>query len=111
MRLWHCAKRYVLPSMAAWLLVAGAALAQTSETPSGPVVGAAALPRDLSPWGMFLHADDVVKAVMVGLAVASLITWTVALAKGLEVIAARRRLRKGLRVLASAFIFGKRTVR
>src|SRR5712691_13169340 len=28
------------------------ALAQTSETPIGPVVGAAARPRDLSPWGM-----------------------------------------------------------
>jgi biopolymer transport protein ExbB len=60
------------------------------------------LPRDLSPWGMFLHADELVKAVMIGLAFASLVTWTVALAKGLEVIAARRRLSKGLRVLAQA---------
>jgi hypothetical protein len=29
------------------------------------------------PWGMFLHADQIVKAVMIGLAVASLVTWTV----------------------------------
>jgi biopolymer transport protein ExbB len=92
---------------ALWLAGCVRALAQ-APTPSAsdvpvvfPDVGTL-LPRDLSPWGMFLHADDVVKAVMVGLAVASLITWTVALAKGIEVIAARRRLRKGLRVLVGA---------
>jgi len=39
------------------------------------------LPRNLSPWGMFLNADIVVKAVMIGLAFASLVTWTVWLAK------------------------------
>jgi hypothetical protein len=32
------------------------------------------LPRNLSPWGMFLNADIVVKAVMIGLAFASLVT-------------------------------------
>jgi biopolymer transport protein ExbB len=89
--------------LAAWCDVA---LAQAPGAPVGdpappPDMGAL-LPRDLSPWGMFLHADEVVKAVMVGLAFASLVTWTVALAKGLEVIAARRRLRKGLRVLVAA---------
>src|SRR5258708_15095038 len=35
------------------------------------------LPQDLSPWGMFMTADRLVKAVMIGLAVASVITWTV----------------------------------
>jgi len=30
---------------------------------------------------MFLHADTIVKAVMIGLAVASLVTWTVWVAK------------------------------
>jgi biopolymer transport protein ExbB len=44
----------------------------------------ALLPRNLSPWGMFLGADIIVKAVMVGLAVASLVTWTVWLAKSIE---------------------------
>jgi len=100
MRLWHCAKQYVLPSLAAWLPLAGAALAQTSETPSGPVVGAAALPRDLSPWGMFVSADWVVKAVMIGLAVASVITWTVWLAKTIEIARAKRRARNALAALA-----------
>jgi len=86
----------------------GAAFAQTPEAPAPADVPAALpdmgalLPRDLSPWGMFLNADVVVKAVMIGLAVASLVTWTVALAKGLEVTMARRRLRRGLRVLAQA---------
>src|SRR5215470_14115178 len=42
------------------------------------------LPRNLSPWGMFLNADIVVKAVMIGLAFASLVTWTVWLAKTIE---------------------------
>ena len=36
------------------------------------------LPHNLSPWGMFLNADIVVKAVMVGLAFASLVTDRVA---------------------------------
>ncbi|WP_342734795.1 tonB-system energizer ExbB [Bradyrhizobium sp. B117] len=44
----------------------------------------ALLPRNLSPWGMFLGADIVVKAVMVGLGIASLVTWTVWLAKSVE---------------------------
>ena len=46
--------------------------------------GPATLPHDLSPWSMFMQADMVVKAVMVGLAFASLLTWTVWLAKGVE---------------------------
>jgi biopolymer transport protein ExbB len=58
------------------------------------------LPRDLSPWGMFLSADWIVKAVMIGLAFASVATWTVALAKGLELLLARRRARRLLGRLA-----------
>ena len=49
------------------------------------------LPRDLSPWSMFINADRVVQAVMVGLAFASLVTWTIWLAKGLELLAAKRK--------------------
>jgi biopolymer transport protein ExbB len=71
-----------------------------AATPS--VVGAAALPRDLSPWGMFLAADMIVKAVMIGLALASVITWTVWLAKSFELIFAKRRARAGLAALSSA---------
>jgi biopolymer transport protein ExbB len=54
------------------------------------------LPRNLSPWGMFVNADVVVKVVMIGLALASLATWTVWLAKTIELrratAAAKRRL-------------------
>ncbi|WP_405403244.1 tonB-system energizer ExbB [Paracoccus sp. Ld10] len=49
------------------------------------------LPHDLSPVGMFLAADWVVKAVMIGLAVASVITWTILLVKMIELWAASRR--------------------
>jgi biopolymer transport protein ExbB len=80
----------------------GAAWAQTALPDEAALPSTTLLPRDLSPWGMFLNADIVVKLVMIGLALASLVTWTVALAKGLEVLTARRRLRHGLRVLAQA---------
>jgi biopolymer transport protein ExbB len=61
-----------------------------------------ALPRDLSPWGMFVSAVPLVQAVMVALAFASLVTWTVWLAKTIEVWTAKRSARRGLEVLARA---------
>ncbi len=63
------------------------------------------LPRDLSPWGMFMAADIVVKAVMVGLAFASVLTWTIWLAKAIELLSARRRLRGAIAALAQARSF------
>jgi len=57
------------------------------------------LPRDLSPWGMFMQADIIVKAVMIGLAFASLVTWTVWLGKGLELAGAKRKARSATRKL------------
>jgi biopolymer transport protein ExbB len=60
------------------------------------------LPQDLSPWGMFMAADVVVKAVMIGLAFASLVTWTVWLAKAIELGHARRRLRRGIAHILAA---------
>jgi biopolymer transport protein ExbB len=57
------------------------------------------LPRNLSPWGMFLNADIVVKAVMVGLALASLATWTVWLAKTIELRREMARARRRLRMI------------
>jgi biopolymer transport protein ExbB len=66
----------------------------TDTPPQGGGNGAegastALLPHNLSPWGMFMSADIVVKAVMIGLAFASLVTWTVWLAKTLELSLAR----------------------
>ena len=54
------------------------------------------LPHDLSPWGMFQSADVIVQGVMIGLFVASIVTWTVGLAKSLELMFAGRRLRAAL---------------
>ncbi len=64
--------------------------------PSAPAI-ALQLPRDLSPWGMFMNADIVVKAVMVGLAFASVLSWTIWLAKAIELVLARLRLGRALR--------------
>jgi biopolymer transport protein ExbB len=61
-----------------------------------------ALPHDLSPWGMFQAADIVVKTVMIGLAIASFITWTVWFAKAFELWGAKRRLRGAIRRIAAA---------
>jgi biopolymer transport protein ExbB len=60
------------------------------------------LPQDLSPWGMFQDADRLVKGVLIGLAFASLVTWTVYIAKTFELRTARREVRDGLRILANA---------
>ncbi len=51
---------------------------------------------------MFMAADYVVKAVMAGLAFASLVTWTIWLAKALELAAAKMRARSGVRRLTRA---------
>src|SRR6516165_3047116 len=51
------------------------------------------VPHELSPWSMFLNADILVKAVMIGLAFASLVTWTIFIAKMIELSVVTRRLR------------------
>ncbi|MER8447996.1 tonB-system energizer ExbB [Mesorhizobium sp. M1066] len=60
------------------------------------------LPHDLSPWGMFMAADIVVKAVMIGLAFASLVTWTIWLAKSLELFGGKLRIRRAVRAIGGA---------
>jgi biopolymer transport protein ExbB len=57
------------------------------------------LPHNLSPWGMFLNADIVVKGVLIGLAFASLVTWTVWLAKTIELRLASSRARRRIAML------------
>jgi biopolymer transport protein ExbB len=58
--------------------------------------------RELSPWSMFLSADILVKAVMVGLAFASLMTWTVFIAKMIELSVVQRKLRGALGKIGDA---------
>src|SRR3954469_14308144 len=83
-------------------LVLGIGGAHAQADPSGLAAALGSIPRDLSPWGMFLSADMVVKAVMVGLLFASLVTWTVLIAKGLEIWSAKRKARAGLLNLSKA---------
>ncbi|MCI0993422.1 tonB-system energizer ExbB [Pseudomonas corrugata] len=58
--------------------------------------------HDLSPWGMYQNADIIVKLVMIGLAIASIITWTIWIAKGFELMGAKRRLRGEIAALKKA---------
>jgi len=75
---------------------------QAAAPPPAMDVAPGLLPRDLSPWGMFMSADIVVKAVMIGLIFASVLTWTIWLAKTLELVGARRRLARAQAVLVEA---------
>jgi biopolymer transport protein ExbB len=84
--------------------------------PAPPVSGASAVAADagnakaavvtalheLSPWSMFMSADIIVKGVMIGLAFASLVTWTVGIAKLIELSLAQRRLRGALHRIAES---------
>jgi biopolymer transport protein ExbB len=82
--------------------LAAAAPALAQDGPGETAIGMVNLPRDLSPWGMFMQADIIVKAVMIGLAFATVVTCTVWLSKTIELFKARRNARRALRELASA---------
>ncbi len=88
--------------MLAFAGTAGAQAPAADATAAIPSVANATLPRDLSPWGMFLNADIVVKVVMLGLIFASLVTWTVWLAKSIEIWSAKRKARVGMHILHEA---------
>lgn len=60
------------------------------------------IPTNLSVGGMFAQADWVVKLVMFGLIVASVVTWTVFIAKHIELRKARREANALLGKFASA---------
>jgi biopolymer transport protein ExbB len=74
--------------------------APVDAPPAKPV--ALQVPRELSPWSMFLTADIVVKVVMIGLAFASLMTWTIFIAKTIELSVAQGKIRSSLRKVDDA---------
>ncbi len=74
----------------------------TTAVPSAAEKVMASIPHDLSPIGMFLSADWVVKAVMMGLALASVATWTIFIVKMIEISTAKRRARAALRAVNQA---------
>lgn len=59
-------------------------------------------PISFSPWDMFLNAGPVVRCVMILLAVASLLTWTIFIAKSVELLRVRMRLTKAEQTLEQA---------
>ncbi len=99
-RISSTARRWLLLAvlLAAGLLLPALAFAQTP--PASDIL--LKLPRDLSPWGMFMAADIVVKAVMIGLVFASVLTWTIWFAKAIELLTARRRMRAAIEALDGA---------
>ena len=56
--------------------------------------------REFSPWTMFLSANAVVKAVMLGLVFASLVTWTIFIAKTIQLSRAQRLVKNALARIA-----------
>jgi biopolymer transport protein ExbB len=82
------------------------AASDTSAAPADnsarPLKSTIVVPRELSPWSMYLSADILVKAVMIGLAFASLATWTIFIAKMIELSWIRRKLRSALSMIADA---------
>jgi biopolymer transport protein ExbB len=82
---------------------APAAAERPADTlPAAEQTASATLPRDLTPFGMFMSADIIVKAVMLGLIFASVLTWTIWLAKTLELLGVRRRLKRAQHSLTEA---------
>ena len=94
----------VVQAPAAAVQPAPAAAADATATPatatsadgSRPLKSTSVALRELSPWSMFLSADILVKAVMIGLAFASLVTWTIFIAKMIELSLIQRKLRAAL---------------
>lgn len=65
-------------------------------------VGNNLMQTDLSVWGMYQHADIVVKCVMIGLILASVVTWAIFFSKSVEFFTQKRRLKREQLQLADA---------
>ncbi|WP_238485561.1 tol-pal system-associated acyl-CoA thioesterase [Rahnella ecdela] len=79
----------------------------TGDATSAPVMqpvpaeATPVIPTDLSVMGMYHHADIVVKTVMIGLLLASVVTWALLFSKGAEVFTGKRRMRREFDALSS----------
>jgi len=90
-----------LPQAAAPAAASDAA-AMPAEREAKLLKAATAELKELSPWTMFKSADVVVKAVMIGLAFASLVTWTIFIAKMIELAVIQQKVRSALAKIADA---------
>ena len=90
------------PATGSEALPAAVAGNETATANAEAPLDEALLSHDMSPWGMFQNADVIVRGVMIGLALASVLTWTIWLSKGVELLTAKRRLQAELRSLKQA---------
>ena len=90
------------PATGSEALPAAVAGNETATANAEAPLDEALLSHDMSPWGMFQNADVIVRGVMIGLALASVLTWTIWLSKGIELLAAKRHLQAELRSLKQA---------
>jgi biopolymer transport protein ExbB len=81
----------------------GAGAATASSSARSVTVGL----HELSPWSMFVSASPVVQAIMAGLVFASFVTWTIFIAKFIELFVAKRRLRAAVNAVARARTLGE----
>ncbi|WP_426126195.1 tonB-system energizer ExbB [Pararhizobium sp. PWRC1-1] len=73
--------------------------AEAEVSASNPV-----LPHDLSPMGMFMAADIVVKGVMGALILASVATWAILVFKTFELASAKSSAKRAVRALSDAVV-------
>ncbi len=92
----------IMPSGSLPAPAVGSAVMTAGDNVVTPSKTVAVALRELSPWSMFLSADVLVKAVIVLLGFASLVTWTILIAKTIELSAARRGLRAALAQIADS---------
>jgi biopolymer transport protein ExbB len=95
------------PVQAAPAATQAAPAASAPAAAVSPAAGAStqltiSVPKELSPWSMFMTADVVVKAVMIGLAFASLMTWTIFIAKMIELSVVQQKVRSALKKISDA---------
>nr|WP_236641597.1 tol-pal system-associated acyl-CoA thioesterase [Dickeya undicola] len=77
-----------------------AAVAAAPSAPPGAV--SSLMSTDLSVWGMYQHADVVVKTVMIGLLLASVVTWAIFFGKSASLMSAKKRIRREHQALEDA---------
>jgi biopolymer transport protein ExbB len=95
----------IQPSNSAAPIVQSQTVPVSSDVPAAPEnatkpTTAVSHLRELSPWSMFLSADILVKAVIIGLVFASLVTWTIFFAKTFQLARAQKQLSGALARIA-----------
>ncbi len=85
----------LMQAFAATLVVGMPAVAHAADAAPAALAGSL-LPGDFSLSAMIGHADTVGRMVLAGLMVASIVTWTILLAKGFSFLAAQRSVKQAV---------------